>query len=77
LPQGPALAIVKQERTRTSEIDRDRRDAERYREQKAEAVERYMNSEAYVRAGTRFNAELAREREADWFDPRYPGGFRQ
>jgi hypothetical protein len=70
LPQGQALSVAKQERTRASEIDRVL--AERLR--RAEAL---VASEAYQRAGERFNAGLAREREDNWFDPTQPFGFRR
>jgi hypothetical protein len=77
LPKGQALAVAKSERTSAQSISRvfDReKAAERERLRRAEA---YLNSPAYLAAGERFNASLAREREENWFDPSQPFGFRR
>ncbi len=92
LPTGAALELAKElGKSKVADVNRDKRDAERYRETAAEhnrrvfaemraereAPSRLMSSSAYQAAGERFNAEARRAAEDDWFDPTQPFGFRR
>ena|SRR5258707_2972312 len=76
-PKDTALTVAKSERTRAVEIDRESEKAQLWEAERIRRAEALVASEAYQRAGERFNAGLAREREENWFDPTQPFGFRR